>query len=168
MAHTTLKAGAQLETLTKGELQDVLKTLSQDWFNQVTRGDRWRRFSAKGTISGGALTIGGPEALDATLGPADGFVWAVQRIALFGLTTNSGDPLTSSTEPVRLFVNDEGPSSLVHPAIQGYQAFGEHELVLYPGDILLVTGAALTLTGEVTLTGQARELPMPLAWRLGG
>jgi hypothetical protein len=164
----TFNAGAKLDLLNKDELRDVMRTVTQDWFNQVARGDRYRRFSAEGTIAAGALQIGGAEALDATLGPAEGFVWAVQRVAVHGLTTNSGDPLTSSTEPLQLFVNDEGPSSLVHPSLQGYQAFGEHELVLYPGDTLLAVGTALTKTGKIVLTGQARELPMPLAWRIGG
>lgn len=165
---TRLQAGAELDLISRDEMKEVLQTVTKDWFNQVGRGDRYPRFSAQGTIAGGALTIGGAEALDAPLGPAEGFVWAVQRIALHGLTTNTGTPLTTSTEPVRLHLNDDGPGSLVHPAIQGYQEFGEHELVLYPGDTLLVVGTALTKTGIITLTGQAREVPMPLAWRLGG
>lgn len=165
---TKLQAGAELDLISKDEMKDVLKTVTQDWFSQVGRGDRYPRFSASGTIAGGALTIDGASQANQRIGPAEGFVWAVQRLAVSGLTTNTGTPLTSSTEPLQLFVNDNGPSSLIHPALQGYQAFGEHELVLYPGDTLLVTGSGLTKTGIITLTGQAREVPMPLAWRLGG
>lgn len=165
---TKLQAGAELDLISKDEMKDVLKTVTQDWFNQVGRGDRYPRFSASGTIAAGELIIDGASQLNQRLGPAEGFVWAVQRLALHGLTTNTGDPLTSSTEPVQLFVNDTGPSSLVHPSLQGYKEFGEHELVLYPGDTLLVVGTALTKTGVITLTGQAREVPMPLSWRLGG
>lgn len=165
---TKLQAGAELDLISKEEMKDVLKTVTQDWFSQVGRGDRYKRFSAAATISGGTLTIGGSNQRDHVLGPAEGFVWAVQRIALSGLTTNTGTPLTSSTEPVQLFLNDDGASSLVHPAVQGFIDFGDHELVLYGGDTLLVTGTGLTKTGVVTLTGQAREVPAPLAWRLGG
>jgi hypothetical protein len=167
MATTKITAGAHIDTLNKDELRDVMRTVTQDWFNQVARGDRYRRFSGAGEIGAGALVVGGPTFRDANMGPAEGFVWAVQRIAVEGLTTYTGDPLALTTEPVALFLNDDGPSSLVHPAIVGYQEFGEHELVLYPGDTLLVTGAGLAATGTVTVTGQAREVPMPLAWRLG-
>lgn len=164
---TKLQAGAELDLISKDEMKDVLKTTMQDWFNQVARGDRYKRFSAAATISGGTLAIGGATQRDHVLGPADGFVWAVQRLAVYGLTTTS-EEFGTVTEPLRLYLNDDGPASLVHPALQGYQAFGEHELVLYPGDTLLAVGASLTATGVITLTGQAREVPMPLAWRLGG
>lgn len=165
---TKLQAGAELDLISKDEMRDVLKSVTQDWFNQTARGDRFKLFSASATIAAGALTIGGALQRDAVLGPADGFVWAVQRVAVFGLTTTTGDPKVTASEPLRLFLNDDGASSLVHPALQGYQAFGEHELVLYPGSTLLVTGTSLTASGVITLTGQAREVPMPLAWRLGG
>lgn len=165
---TKLQAGAELDLLTKDELHGVMKTVTRDWFNQVARGDRFPRFSGSATITAGALRIDGSTHDNQRLGPAEGFVWAVQRLALSGLTTNTGTPLTSSTEPVQLFVNDDGPSSLVHPALQGYQDFGQHGLVLYPGDTLLVVGTGLTKSGVITLTGQAREVPMPLAWTLGG
>lgn len=168
MAQVKMGAGVTMDVLNKAELKSALDAATRDWFNQVARGDRYRSFSATGTIAAGALSIGGATSDGAVLGPADGFVWAVQRIALSGLTSATGTPLVATTEPVALFVNDNGPSALVHPAITGYQAFGEHELVLYPGSTLLVTGTALTSTGIITLTGQAREVPMPLAWRLGG
>lgn len=165
---TQIKAGAELDTLNKDELHAVLRTVTADWFNQVSRGDRYRRFSAQGTIAAGALTIGGAEQLDNVLGPKEGFVWAVKRVALYGLTTYDTETPAVFSEPVRLHINDEGPASLVHPAVQGYQGFNTDELVLYPGDTLLAVGAGLTGTGIITLTGQARELPMPLAWRIGG
>lgn len=165
---TEIKAGAKIDTINKKEMREVLDTVTRGWFNEVSRGDRYRRFSAKGTIAAGALLIDGTSAEDANLGPADGFIWAVQRIAVYGLTTYTGDPLTLTTEPVALYLCDNGPSSLVHPAIEGYKSFGAYELVMYPGDTLLLSGAGLDAEGIVTMTGQARELPMPLAWRLGG
>lgn len=168
MALHEIKAGGKIDTLNKDELREVMRTVTADWFNQVSRGDRYRRFSAEGTIAAGALTIGGAEQRDAVLGPKDGFVWAVKRVALFGLTTYDDAVPSVFSEPVRLHLNDEGPGSLVHPAVQGYQGFNTDELVLYPGDTLLAVGAGLQATGTIVLTGQARELPMPLAWRIGG
>lgn len=168
MPKVKLQAGAEVDVINRSEMKDVLDAASRDWFGQVARGDRYRRFSAQGTISAGALLIDGTNQLDAVLGPAEGFVWALQRVALYGLTIASGTPLVAVTEPVRLHLNDDQPSTLVHPAVTGYQEFGEHELVMYPGDTLVVVGASLTSTGTVTVTGQAREVPLSLAWRLGG
>lgn len=164
MAKVKIQAGAEIDTLNKTELDQALRTTSRDWFQQVARGDRYRRFSAKGTIAAAAVSIGGADQADAVLGPAEGFVWAVQRVGVHGLTTYPA----GTTEAVRLYVNDEGPSSLVHPALLGYVDFGPQALILYPGDVLLLAAADLAATGTVTLTGQAREVPMPLAWRLGG
>lgn len=161
MAEVELKAGAKLDLLNRAELREALDTVTRDWFRQVARGDRYKRFAASGTITDSSVAIGGAVQRDAVLGPAEGFVWAVQRIAVHGLTTDG------TTDPVALYINDSGPSSIVHPNMIGYQQFGSHELVLYPGDVLLVVGQSLTATGNVTVTGQAREVPLPLAWRLG-
>ncbi|MFJ8719755.1 hypothetical protein ACIRD9_42590 [Streptomyces violaceus] len=162
MAEVSLKAGAKIDVLNRKEMKEVLDVATRDWFNQVARGDRYRRFSASAAIDTGSLTIGGAAARDAVLGPAEGFVWAVQRIGIYGLT------IDGETEPVQLFVNDDGPSSIVHPAVTGYQDFGSYALVLYPGDVLLVKGTDLVSEGTATVTGQVREVPYPLAWRLGG
>ena len=168
MAEVKLAAGAKIDVLNRKELKEVLDVATRDWFNQVARGDRYRRFSASAAIASGSLTIGGASARDSVLGPAEGFVWAVQRIALYGLTSSTGTPLVATTEPVQLFLNDDGPASLVDPALVGYRDFGNYALVLYPGDTLLVRGTGLTSTGTATVTGQVREVPLPLAWRLGG
>lgn len=168
MAEHVLAAGKKIDILNQKELRAALDAATRDWFNQVARGDRYRRISGDALIAGGGVVIGGATARDANLGPAEGFVWAVQRLAIGGLTTETGTPLVAVTEPVQLFLNDDGPASLVHPAITGFWDFGQYSLVLYPGDTLLVKGTGLTSTGRVTVTGQVRELPMPLAWRLGG
>jgi hypothetical protein len=169
MAEVKLAAGAKIDVLNRKELKEALDIATRDWFNQVARGDRYRRFSASAEIDGsGGLSIGGAAARDAALGPAEGFVWAVQRIAVYGLTSATGTPLVATTEPLQLFLNDDGPASLVDPALVGYRDFGNYALVMYPGDTLLVRGTALTSTGTATVTGQVREVPLPLAWRLGG
>jgi hypothetical protein len=168
MAEVKLAAGAKLDVLNRAELKQVLDQSTRDWFNQVARGDRYRRFSAKGTIATGALLIDGAQQTNQQLGPQEGFVWAVQRVAVQGLTTVTGTPAVATTEPLQVFLNDDGPSSLVHPAVVGYQDFGQYSVVMYPGDTLLFKGSGLASTGQITVTGQVREVPLPLAWRLGG
>ena len=161
MAEVKLQAGAKLDLLNKAELKSVIDAASRDWFGQVSRGDRWPRFHAQGVVAGDAtLSIGGAAFPDSGLGPAEGFLWSVTRIAFAGLSAN---------DVMSLHLNDDGAGSLVTPHIvSGYQSFDLGELVLYPGDVLLALGAALTATGTITMTGQYRELPMPLAWRLAG
>ena len=168
MAEAKLQAGTKIDILNRKELKEVIDAASRDWFTQVARGDRYRRFSASSAIAAGAVRIGGATARDSVLGPAEGFVWAVQRIGVQGLTTVTGTPAAATTEPLALFLNDDGPASLVHPAVTGYLDLGQYSLVMYPGDTLLLTGTSLTSTGTVTVTGQVREVPLPLAWRLGG
>ena len=170
MADVKLQAGAKLDVLNRHELKTVLDQATRDWFNQVARGDRYRRFSTQGTIDGsGNLLIDGAQQKNQQLGPAEGFVWAVQRLSVFGLTSTTGTPKVATSEPVQLFLNDNGPSSLVHPALAGYADFGSYSLVMYPGDTLLFQASGLTTAAGtiVTVTGQVREVPLPLAWRLG-
>lgn len=161
MAEVKLAAGAKFDVLNRKELHEVLRTVTQDWFSQVSRGDRYKRFHASAAVDAidSSVEIGGSGQPDSGLGPAPGFVWAVNRVGIGGL--DSGDV-------VSLFINDSGPASLVRPGIDGYADFSSGQLVLYPGDVLMVTGTTLGATGDITVTGQARELPLPLAWRLGG
>lgn len=161
---TKIQAGAELDLLNKDELKEVMKTVSKDWFSQVSRGDRYPRFSASATTASNAFGIDGSQHLYQRLGPAEGFVWAVQRLAVHNLDA-------ADRAKVAVYLNDSGPSSLVHPAMSGgYIDFSQSQLVMYPGDTLLVAAVGLAAADGtvVTVTGQARELPMPLAWRIGG
>lgn len=161
---TKIQAGAELDLLNKDELKEVMKTVTKDWFAQVSRGDRYTRFSASATTAGNAFVIDGSQHIYQRLGPAEGFVWSVQRLAVHGLAA-------ADRALVELYLNDDGPSSIVHPSLAGgYVDFGQTQLVMYPGDTLLVKGTGLAATDGtvVTIGAQARELPMPLAWRIGG
>lgn len=161
MAEVTMAAGKKFDVLNRKELREVLETVTKSWFNEVARGDRYKRFHASGAVDAidSSVEIGGAGQPNSGLGPAPGFVWAVNRIGVAGL--DSGDT-------VDLFINDASAASLVRPGITGYADFSSGQLVLYPGDVLMVTGTTLGAAGPITVTGQARELPMPLAWRLGG
>jgi len=93
------------------------------------------------------------------MGPAAGFLWIVKRVALIGVT--AGDAYS-------LFKNDNAPSTCVKPTLADYNDFGGNNLVLYPGDKLLVTNkGALSGAGVITVTGSAREMPIAMAWRAG-
>lgn len=157
MAKFKITAGAEVDLITQSEMKAELKAFGQEWMYEVARGDRYRRFYAKGTIAGSAVSVGGPSRKE-IMGPGDNFVWAVKRLAISPLGEN---------DYLSLYLNDANPASLVHPRITSYVSFDACQLVLYPNDSLLLVGSSLSATGTVTVTGQARELPINLAWRLG-
>lgn len=161
MAKFAFKAGAEFDMLTNKELRDTLKDVMASWMAETTIGARYARFSAAALIANSAVEIGGPGRADDNLGPAPGFVWDVRRLRITGLATN---------DVAAVYVNDANPSSMIASTADVAGAlflFGE-QVILYPGDSLLVTGASLAATGFITVSGQVRELPMALAWRLGG
>lgn len=161
-----IQAGAELDLLTKGEMSEALETFRQAWVTEIARGDRYRRFSGQAAISAGSFTIGGPDGGPdrADFGPRDGYVWSVKRLAV---ALGDGTPLDPTMENLAIYINEVSPANLVHPVFVDYQPFGSDELVLYPGDELVIAGSSLSSTGYLTVTGQAREIPMQLAWRLG-
>lgn len=158
-------AGAEIDLLTKDELSDSLAAFRQAWVQEVARGDRYPRFSLKGAPANasGDVVIGGPEDPSGqSAGPADGYVWAMSRISVCdedGRIPN-GDVL--------VYLNDTSPGSQALPFLDSmYHGFNGTELVLYPGDELVFRGINLDPDIRITVNGQARELPLPLAWRLG-
>jgi hypothetical protein len=160
MAKFKIQAGAELDVLTHDELKTALSAFTATWHQEVARGDRFRDIRATGTIAATAVSIGGDKDTGNNLGPSAGFVWSVQRLAVVAGTVDDVAKLT-------LFKNDNGPGSQVKPVLATYNSFGPRELVLYPGDVLLVENfSALGGSGNITLTGSVREVPIALAWRL--
>ena len=153
-------AGAELDLITKDEVKELLNSSRTSWFNEVAKGDRYKRFSAQGTVTaGGTLAIGA--VVNQRIGPNDGFVWSLKRLNVFA--TTAFDP---SSDTGLLYLNDPSPSSLVRALSSTYTQFGNNEVVMYPGDTLYVAFTGLTATEIVTISGAVRELPLPMAWRL--
>lgn len=164
MAKFKVKAGAELEVVTPKELADQIETLRAAWVADVTIGARWTRFSAQGRVTAaGAFEIGGPSRPDDGLGPAPGFVWDIRRVHVYGM---------AETDVAELYVNDANPSTIVGSTddVVGCMFTFDRQLVLYPGDALLVAGSDLTADEGtyITISGMAQELPVALAWKLAG
>lgn len=151
-----IQAGAEIDVATKKEVRDEIAAAKTSWLAEVARGDRYRKFSAYGDSDAlGAIVIG---ARDQRIGPAEGFVWSVTRLAIIGY-----DPATQS---LALATDDLATgSSVIIPKLSTYHDLSGNQLVIYSGDQLYVAGTVAAST-KVWITGQARELPMPLAWRL--
>lgn len=162
MAKVKIQAGAEFDVITKQEMREALTEVRRSWMQEVSHGVGFPRFTANGLIVGAALDFGANGPAAEFLGPAPGFLWDVRRLRITGLTTG---------DVVSIYLNDANPSSLI--ATTGDLAGGRlftwaEQVILYPGDALRVVGSGLTATGTITAAGQVRELPVSLAWRLGG
>lgn len=89
MTLVKIQAGATFETTSPKEVEQLTKTVLSDHFQEMARGTKPMRFSASGTVSGGAVTIPKPQGGQIQMGPSPGFVWLVERITAFGLATAS-------------------------------------------------------------------------------
>lgn len=157
MAKVKIQAGAELDVLTRSEMKEELAAFQANWWAEARRGDRFRRLLLQATVTAGGTVEFGTNP-DQASGPADGFVWSVKRLNH-----------SAAGEELDLYLNDASPGSLVgrFPTAR-FWAFDAGQLVLYPGDTLVAAGASWT-AGEIhTVTGAVRELPIALAWRIGG
>lgn len=149
-----VNAGVDIEVATPREVRDIVDSVRTSWTAEVAKGDRFVRFSAYGDVAAAGVVIGGS---GEPIGPQPGFVWSVRRIAL----TN----YSPTTDDLALYHGDVSDSAVVIPHLESDEFFPEASLVLYPGDSLIVSGDHAG-SGRVWLAGQARELPISLAWRL--
>jgi hypothetical protein len=152
-----IHAGGELDIPSAKEIRAEVDGAMSSWAAEIGRGDKYRRFSVFGTIAGGLLSIG--DQSTERVGPEAGFVWSVKRLALYNY-----NPDTEGNE-LNLYVSSPNASALVMPAMDNYNSFDANQLVLYGGETLYVDGTHVG-DGKVWLTGQARELPVGLVWRL--
>lgn len=90
-------------------------------------------------LSGGAGTIDDPAQLRANTG----YMWSVRRLTLSGFTAGTAV----------VYLNGIGGEPVAPYAEAGMFTFGRGELLLHPGDRLVV--AATGITGSVQLNGAA-------------
>ena len=153
-----IQAGATFESISKKEMTDLMTTWASSWVAENARGDHFRRFTGKGTIAAAAVEIGGDVGEPGQrFGPEQGFVWSVMRLAI----TNFG-----LDDVYTLHLNSNDQSNIIRPALTPYNAFAAGELVLYPGDKLVIVGSSLVAVGDVWITGGAREYPAQQGWRI--
>jgi hypothetical protein len=100
-----IKLGAHVDILNKDELHREMQ-LQTDRLIAIDRGLKHMEFSATGVVTAGAVTIpsGNPNVVTQQqipiIGPEDGFVWALQRVTIDGLTINTGDSLIGPANTV--------------------------------------------------------------------
>lgn len=147
-----LEAGASLDLLTKSEVDEVLRS----WHNEVRAGVKYPLFSAQAVADANGLVSFTAD----TLGPAEGFVWDVRRLAVYAPSWDT------ATDLARIYINEPSPARLVAWNVATQLQFEPHALVLNYGSTLYITGGVMTVGDVFTITGQAKEVPYQLGWSL--
>lgn len=160
MGKVRLELGAELDMLTKGELDESLKRSSDNsWERQAAHGLRHHDIPVMfGAVTGGNITLGAGQTDGVYCGPESGFYWSVSRVSVNGLATG---------DQVKLFKGDPSAGRFVTwIAYQpGVYSPGKLGLILKPGDFLSITGTGLTGT-NIRVTGEAVAVPGPLMWKI--
>lgn len=152
---TRLELGANLETLTKGEIKDELACQTQEIYRQFARGVKYLRFGPYAqTIASNAFSFDGSSAgQNSSLGPREGFIWSVRRILVTGLATG--------VTPDVVNIYRGNPSGVPVWQLNGNSfgtTFGKGELLLLPGEVLsFANSGSVTATGQVTFSGDILE-----------
>lgn len=159
MTKYEMKLGAKLDIPSAPELRQVLHSEFAEWFQEMNRGVDWLQFSGSANVAAdGTLTLGGSsDPMSAgNLGPRDGFVWSMKRLAVVGL---------APADAVTIYNGHPAPSAYIASSAAG--GVDTDAWVLYPGDSVLVTGTGLVAGTQVTVTGQVKQVPVAAIWKIG-
>lgn len=154
----TINAGVKVDFANRAEVRAEMDAALAAWSTEIRRGVRFRRFI--GNVAQGATWSIAPDGRD-SIGPDEGFVWSVTRVAL-------GGAITFGTDVWSIFVNEAGPSGLITSSTARRELFDVGVNVLNGGDRLIVAGASTAVGAQINITGSAIELPEQLAWQLLG
>lgn len=147
MAKFKLNANSTVDMLTKDELRGELNTTVREFYEERARGLSIARDSSTVTVADTGLTF---PATGKTIGPKPGFAWALQRLSVFNLASN--DTLLvyrNSANPDNFLFQVTFANPTYHPGSKG--------CILRGPDKIIVTGASLTATGDVTINVEALE-----------
>lgn len=159
MAKARFEPGATIETLTPGELGDHLDRIVRDWFQEKGRGVGPWRASRTATVAATNLTLPGTQSAVEPWGPQRGYAVGVREIRVSGLATN---------DTVSVYRNSILPANLLRTitAATPYATFSKGACTLRNGDTLVISGAGLAATGDVTANAEGVEVPDIDAYKL--
>lgn len=147
MAQFKLNANSTVDMLTKDELRRELDTQTRQWYEEAARGLSIARDSSAVTIASTDVTL---PATGKTIGPKPGFAWALQRLAVFGLSTN---------DTILVYRNSVNPDNFLFQVTVANPTYhpGSKGVVLRGPDNLIAVGTGLSATGDLTINVEALE-----------
>jgi hypothetical protein len=158
-----LKANAELDMLTRGELKDELANWSRDFLDELRRGPQRAEIHASGSVNTGTIIIGVGQYTDSIMAPNKGFAWSVRRLTARGL---------ASADSIGIYKSGVlNPQSGTFAGSQVITLTGSNPsafitkggLVLFSSEPLSVYGTGLTATGTIEIDGEAAEVPATMA-----
>lgn len=165
MAMLHIKAGAQIDVATPGEVEKILhKTLIAATL-EYGRGKKFRNFSSSATVANNAVVLGDSgTAGSQKMAPDDGFTWSVKRLTVVGLAANDiVGVYRNSTQPLDAIEAAQATTASPWP----FFGFGSRQLILHSDERLIIANVgSLTATGKVYVSGLAEEVPTNMEWTL--
>ena len=144
-----LEVGAELDLLSKDELDTSLQKGFSDFGRLLSAGIRYKKTTVsnlQGSTLGNSYVGGVSELQD--LGPHPGFLWSVKNITYFNFPTAGVDVLANGFNPGDvLFADINGANA------RGTTVISSNALILYPGNIFY-----LGFLGAVGSTGAAMNI----------
>ncbi len=159
-----LELGAELDLLSPEEFDAGVGRLEGLWRSYAEGLRHLRLPILTGTVpASGALTIGSsslPDAGNPYCGPAQGYLWRVCRISIYGMVGN---------DALQVFYGDPRPQAYVGTlSATSTEWDSGRGLLLHPGDHLTLQGTGLTVGAVYTLNGEAIEAPAEQSFKLIG
>ena len=170
MSKVKLDVGATVDFLNKDELDGVLKKYHEQAElaeRAKLSGIKWMRLPRLyATPASGTVLLGeawpGNSYTDQLVGPNQGYVWAIRRLACNGLGTGASPDL--------LNIYRNGHTSDPIWQLNGNSfayTFGKGEFLLYPDERLIARSVgSMTSTAQVTLTGDLVQVPSEMIGKL--
>lgn len=163
MPKVALKAGAEIDLLSREELrQDLASDYALREIARLRGIKHMRLPQLMGSASAGKLSLG-VEHGGASVGPEEGYRWAITRLVVTGLTSGA------SPDIVNFYLNSAaGPIFWTLTGNQYAETFGKGQLSMYGGDTLAIASSGtFSSTSQIIVSGEAWETPAELFGKLG-
>lgn len=150
-----LHAGSTVDTLTQDELHAGLTQNTASWFQERARGIYSPRFDTMATVATATITL--PPTGGRQIGPQVGYAWDVRRITADGL---------AAADVLIIYRNSVVPANRIGRITDAAPWSGSKDLIMRGDEHLVITGASLTATGDITINGEAIEVAETDLWKL--
>lgn len=163
MAKMRLELGAEIDIMSPDDMDGLMeKQRAIEDARERTRfaGMSWSKLpKLQGTASGGVLLLGQGANV---AGPRDGYIWALRRIVISGLTSGS------TPDIVNMYADT--PQSDVLWQFNGNNfgyTFGKFEMTLLGGQTLIFQSVGtFAATGQITVSGEYIQVPTVMIGKL--